>query len=166
MQRSRTFHLTAAILGITLAFGLSACSKKNSVRTAAPGSFVTVRYALTADNAAVVPDNQPEVLKLRIGDGKFPAKLEQSLIGMPVGAAKAVALKPEEAYGPVRKELVARVPRASLPAGDLKEGMMFGTGASALRIVKVLEDGTVVVDRNHPLAGKSLFYKVRVAAIE
>jgi FKBP-type peptidyl-prolyl cis-trans isomerase 2 len=166
MQRSRTVRLAAVVLGLTLACGLSACAKKNSVRTAAPGSFVTIRYALAADNVVVVADNQPEVLKLRVGDGKFPAKLEQSLIGMSVGAAKAVMLKPEEAYGPVRRELIGRVPRASLPAGDLKEGMMLGTGLTAARIVKIMEDGTVVIDRNHPLAGKSLFYKVRVAAIE
>ncbi len=92
MQRSLTFRLATAVLSITLAFGLSACAKKNSARTVAPGSFVTIRYALAADNAAVVADNQPETLKLRVGDGKFPAKLEASLIGMPVGAAKAVAL--------------------------------------------------------------------------
>ncbi len=166
MQRSWTASFVPVILSITLACGVSACAKKNSGRSVAAGSVVTLRYALAADNAPVVPDNSPQVMKIKVGEGKLPLLFEKGLIGLPVGASKAIALKPEEAFGPVRKELVARVPRASLPEGELKEGMMLGVGSVAARIVKILDDGTVVIDRNHPLAGKSLLYKVRVASIE
>lgn len=158
--------LASAVLSVTLASGLSACAKQPQARTVKPGSSVTLQYSLAADNAPVVPDARPEVLKLRVGEGKVPPTLEQALVGLPVGAAKVLQLKPEQAFGPVRKEFIARVPRASLPAGEIKEGMMLGTGSMTARVVKVLEDGSVVIDRNHPLAGKHLTYKVRVAAIE
>lgn len=168
MQRSwSSLSLTAAaILSITLALGLSACANKNAAKTVAAGSVVTLRYALMADNAAIVPDDKPETLQLTVGGGKLPPMFEKALIGLPVGAAKAVQLKPEEAFGPIRKELIGRVPRTSLPAGELKEGAVLGTGGVTARVAKIMEDGTVVIDRNHPLAGRTLLYKVRVTSIE
>ncbi|MBP9733670.1 MAG: FKBP-type peptidyl-prolyl cis-trans isomerase [Candidatus Omnitrophica bacterium] len=157
---------TTAVLSVTLAFGLSACANKNSAKAVAAGSAVTLRYALTADNAVIVPDNKPETLQLTVGGGKLPPMFEKALIGLPVGAAKAIQLKPEEAFGPIRKELIGRVPRASLPAGELKEGMVLGTGGVTARVAKIMEDGTVIIDRNHPLAGRTLLYKVRVTSVE
>lgn len=157
--------ITALLLCGSVAFGLSACARKNS-GTAAKGSAVKVQYSLIADGASVVPDSRPETMTVRIGEGKVPPLLENALIGLPVGALKAVQLKPEQAFGPVRKELIARVPRTSLPAGEIKEGMIFGGGATTARVAKILEDGSVVIDRNHPLAGKNLIYKIRVTAIE
>lgn len=167
MQRSRTsFSMTAAaFLSVVLAFGLSACASKSAAKTITAGSPVTLRYALMADNAAVVPDDKPQTMQLTVGAGKLPPMFEKALIGLPVGAAKAIQLKPEEAFGPVRQDLIARVPRTALPAGELKEGMVLGTGGVTARIVKIMDDGSVVIDRNHPLAGRSLLYKVRVTSI-
>lgn len=156
------FFLTIMMMGTVV----TGCAGKTAVKTVEPGSVVHLQYSLTADNAAVVPVATPQAMKLTVGEGKLPPLFEKNLIGLPAGATKAIALKPEEAFGPVRKELIARVPRASLPAGELKEGMLLTAGSFSARIVKIMEDGSVVIDRNHPLAGKHLLYKVRVRSIE
>ncbi len=164
MQRKFIVLSLASIL--ILGAGLSACAKNTSSKSVSAGSVVTLNYALIANNEALVKDSAPETMKLTVGQGKLPALFEKSLIGLPVGSAKAIILKPEEAYGPVRKELIARVPRTAIPAGDIHEGMILNAGGSTAKLVKILDDGTVVLDRNHPLAGKNLLYKVRIISIQ
>lgn len=163
MQRLRIGAVL--VVSMVLGLGLSSCAKKESGKQVSAGSVVNLQYTLMADNAPVVPDNAPRTMTVKIGEGKLPPLFEKNLIGLSAGAAKAIALKPEEAFGPVRKELIARVPRANLPAGELKEGMLLNGGTYTMKVSKIMEDGSVIVDRNHPLAGKHLLYKVRVASV-
>lgn len=165
MQRRQWIGSVIAV-SIVLGLGLSACAKNNAGKKIEPGSVVSLQYVLSADNVPVIKEDAPQIMKLTIGEGKLPPLFEKSLIGLSVGGAKAIALKPEDAFGPVRKELIGRVPRAGLPKGELKEGMLLGVGSYTAKVVKILEDGSVVIDRNHPLAGKNLLYKVRVTSID
>lgn len=154
------------VVSMALGLGLSACAKQASEKTVTTGSVVTLQYVLTANNTPVILDDAPQIMKLTVGEGKFPTAFEKNLLGLKVGAAKAIVLKPEEAYGPERKELIARVPRSALPKGEIKEGSVLFAGTLSLKVVKILDDGSVIVDRNHPLAGKNLIYKVRISSIE
>ena len=153
------------VASVVLGFGLGACAKNASSKTVASGSVVNLQYSLTADNVPVVRDDAPQILKLTVGQGRLPVLFEKKLIGLPVGAAKAIALKPEEAFGLARKELLVRVPRSALPPGEVKEGMMLTSGPVTAKVIKIMEDGSVVIDRNHPLAGKNLLYKIRVMSV-
>lgn len=150
---------------VVLAFGLASCAGKTP-SVAEFGSSVRLQYSLEANGAVVIHPGSPADMVLTIGEGKLPAAFEKNLVGLKPGDVKTIALKPEEAFGPARRELIGKVQRAQLPPGEIKEGTVLTAGSFSATIVKIMDDGSVVIDRNHPLAGKNLIYKVRVTSVE
>ncbi|MCX8205625.1 MAG: peptidylprolyl isomerase [Candidatus Micrarchaeota archaeon] len=101
------------------------------------------------------------------GMGMVIPGFESGIIGMEKGEQKEIRIEPEDAYGPYRKELVMELPRSVLEGlPNVKEGMeIVATLESGqqvpVKIVKLLAD-KVMLDFNHPLAGKVLIFKIRV----
>jgi FKBP-type peptidyl-prolyl cis-trans isomerase 2 len=95
--------------------------------------------------------------------------LEKELAGMKVGGHKKVQVKPEEAYGPVDPKSFQEVPRESLPKEGLEVGtqLMVTTPEGQRFPVRVheIKEKTVVMDFNHPLAGKTLSFDVKILNI-
>jgi peptidylprolyl isomerase len=94
---------------------------------------------------------------------------DKAVLGMKVGEEKEFTIAPAEAYGEYNPELTKEIPKNVLPKEqEPKEGMtlMVGTpqGQFPVRISKVLAD-RVVIDLNHPLAGKVLIFKIKVLSI-
>jgi FKBP-type peptidyl-prolyl cis-trans isomerase SlyD len=91
------------------------------------------------------------------------------LEGKAPGEDIAVTVPPEEGYGQRNDELVQPVPKSNFPEGvDPQLGMQFqaqtAAGPRLVRVVEV-EEETVVIDANHPLAGKLLNFNVSVVDI-
>lgn len=94
-------------------------------------------------------------------DGIFPP-LEQDLQGRGVGDSVTITLLPEDAYGELEVALIAQVPKSEMP-DDVDVGMAFSGGPLPMfeeepvvyRVVGIDGD-TVILDGNHPLAGKTL----------
>ncbi|MEM0437793.1 MAG: peptidylprolyl isomerase [Candidatus Micrarchaeia archaeon] len=101
------------------------------------------------------------------GMGMVIPGFEKGVIGMKKGEQKEIRIEPEDAYGPYRKELVMELPRSVLEGlPNIKEGMeIVATLESGqqvpVKIVKLLAD-KVVLDFNHPLAGKVLIFSVHL----
>ena len=96
--------------------------------------------------------------------------LESALTGKAVGDTVNAEVAPQEAYGERREELVFTVPRDRLPQDEeLSLGMQFRAQAEEGQEVVVtlvnIEDDTVTMDGNHPLAGQTLFFDVAVTDI-
>ena len=131
------------------------------------GSSTVIKYSLEADGASIVPQDNPETMELVVGSNKYPPAFEKQLIGLKKGAKKSIILKPNEAFGPEKPDLVKRVPKSQLPP-DFKpvEGSLLAgkNGQAVFRIAKVLDD-SVVIDQNHPFAGKTLKYNIMVVDI-
>lgn len=164
MQRRKAVTLMAVVWCAWMA----GCSGVSAAPRVANGSKVELVYSFDADGKAVVPDARRESMKVVVGQAAYPPEFERQLIGMRVGESKRITLRPEQAFGPYRREQIFRIPNAQLPQGvQLSEGMVVGGGGgqAPMRVVKVLED-SVVVDRNHPLAGKTLDYRVTVSKVE
>jgi FKBP-type peptidyl-prolyl cis-trans isomerase SlyD len=103
------------------------------------------------------------------GQGQIIPGLEKELAGMAVGGEKKVTVKPEEGYGPVDPRAFEEVPKDKLPADALKVGtMLVARGPQGERMVRVHEvkEKTVIMDFNHPLAGKTLFFDIKVTEIK
>jgi FKBP-type peptidyl-prolyl cis-trans isomerase SlyD len=85
---------------------------------------------------------------------------------MHAGERKSVTLTPEEGYGPVRADAQTEVPKDVIPADALQVGaeLVAHSRGGDERVVRVKEvkDSTVVLDLNHPLAGKTLRFDVNV----
>ena len=133
-------------------------------------SVVTIHYTLTDDTGVVIDQSEPaEPLAYLHGHGNIIAGLEKELTGKNAGDALTVTVLPAEGYGEYDKELVHSVPRRALSGiKDIKTGMRLhaqtADGTRAVTVTKVIGD-MVTLDGNHPLAGKSLHFDVRIEAV-
>jgi FKBP-type peptidyl-prolyl cis-trans isomerase SlyD len=133
--------------------------------------YVAFDYRLTLDSGEEVdrsPENQP--ISFITGSRQVVPGLEKGMMGMTVGDRSKISVEPEDAYGPVNPELIGDVPRNQFPRDmELKPGMMFqsqGPNGMALANIKEIKDeNTVVIDLNHPLAGKTLHFDVNVVEV-
>ena len=134
------------------------------------GSFVSIEYTLTDESGAVIDTNVgKEPLTYIQGAGQIVKGLERELNGLKVGDQKKVSVKPADGYGPVDEKAFQEVPRDRIPAEAQKAGAMLMTkspdGRSIAMRVREVKDKTVIVDLNHPLAGKTLSFDVKVKDI-
>ena len=135
---------------------------------------VSISYTATIPSGEVVesvPDNKP--ITLVIGSGRILKAVEASLMGMESGQTRTVHILPEDAYGPYYKALVHDVARSSF-AGliDPKPGMLLslaiekdGVEQQVPATVLAASSETVTIDYNHPLAGRTITYAVKLHAI-
>lgn len=132
------------------------------------GSIVTLMYSLKANGQDVVTAMQREQIQMIIGRPSYPKALQDQLVGMKEGDKKIITLRPDQAFGALRPDLVRRVAKDKLPKNlNFTEGQLIKTksGQGGMRVVKVLDD-SVVFDQNHPLAGKTLVYNVQIANVD
>jgi len=125
-------------------------------------SFVTIDYLINLGaDETYPPDGQPEEISFCMGWGAMPPGLEKALVGMAENDHKTVNLPAAEAYGEFDQELVMEVARADFaPELELRPGLVFETenedGQPVYFIVQEVRPETVLIDFNHPLAGKDL----------
>jgi FKBP-type peptidyl-prolyl cis-trans isomerase SlyD len=123
---------------------------------------------LDADGATIEKADDP-IEYLHGGyRGIFPL-VEQALTGKAAGDSCRVRLEPDDAFGDYDAELVHLEPRSKFPP-DIKVGMQFegrGTesGATLIYTVTDVAEDKVVVDGNHPLAGRTLQFSCTVRAV-
>jgi FKBP-type peptidyl-prolyl cis-trans isomerase SlyD len=135
-------------------------------------SFVSIDYTLTLESGEVVDKSAPESpLEFVCGFNQIIPGLEKELMGRESnGESFQVMVSPEEAYGERSDELVQKIPRDQFPEdAELKTGMSFQAtspqGMPVNFMVSGLEEGTVEVDLNHPLAGKPLTFDVAINSV-
>lgn len=130
------------------------------------GSTVQLEYTLSLEDGEVVDSNRGgEPLTLTLGRRDLIAGVEAALDGMRAGEAKRVTVKPEEGYGHVDPAAQLEVPKDRVPPEVTVGTPLAAQSASGqVRVVRVKEikTDTVVLDLNHPLAGKTLHFDLRV----
>jgi FKBP-type peptidyl-prolyl cis-trans isomerase SlyD len=135
------------------------------------GSLVSIEYTLTDANGKVIETNTgKEPMTYVHGAGQIVPGLERELTGMKVGAQKKIHVKPEEGYGPVNPEAFQEIPKEKLPPDAQKVGAILATKGSQGQTITMrvhdIKDKTIIVDFNHPLAGKTLNFDVKVVDIK
>ena len=135
---------------------------------AADGMVVTFDFTLTLDGGEVADSTEGEMpLRFIVGQGQLLPGLEDAIIGMIAGEERDVTLHPEDAYGEWDEDALEEVDKSDLPAGtELEEGMPLEVTDSEgdtydASVYEVRKD-TVVLDYNHPLAGETLQFHVKV----
>ncbi|SEA52780.1 FKBP-type peptidyl-prolyl cis-trans isomerase 2 [Flavobacterium gillisiae] len=112
-----------------------------------------------------------EPLEFTLGQGKLIPGFEKGLIDMKLNEKKTITISQEDAYGEARQDLIQEVDKSQLPEDITPEvGMGLVSKSSDgnemnLLIVKVKE-ATIVIDGNHPLAGKELIFDLEVVDIQ
>jgi FKBP-type peptidyl-prolyl cis-trans isomerase SlyD len=129
-----------------------------------------IEYELTDDSGEVLDTSKGRgPLGYVHGVGSLIPGLESELEGKTGGDAFKVKVAPENAYGERVDEMVQAIPRSEMPADvDITVGMQFQaespSGAQVVTVVGI-DDETVTLDANHPLAGVSLNFDVQVLEV-
>lgn len=140
-------------------------------RRVRPDSVVTLAYELRDDQGNELEIRTPENPLMYIqGRGQLLTSVEKALDGQTPGFSTTIRLDPRDAYGSYKPELVAEMPREAFPIDrEIVEGMKFETSGpdGQLLVVRIVEidDKTVTLDGNHPLAGVALVFDVRVLGV-
>ena len=139
--------------------------------TVEAGSTIGIEYTLTLEDGTQVDSNVGgEALRFEQGGGQIIPGLDKALIGMKLDEAKQVRVSPEEGYGLVDPEAFSEVPLDQLPEDARKPGMELMARndegqVQQLRVEKIEAD-KATLDLNHPLAGKTLTFDVKILEIE
>ncbi len=132
---------------------------------------ISLNYELKdAKNGEILESNlQTDSLYFITGKGHILPALEEEVIKLAIGEEKKIVLKSENGVGQYDKDLLQNIPIEQFAGIDLKVGMeLFGEneeGETARVIVKEISDDEVVVDFNHPYAGRDLEFFIRIADI-
>jgi FKBP-type peptidyl-prolyl cis-trans isomerase SlyD len=132
-------------------------------------TVVTSHYTLTDDKGVVLDSSAgEEPLTFVQGTGTMVPGLEKELEGKSPGDAFKVSIPPADGYGLRDEELVQTVPRKSFPVDEVEVGMHFqarGPGGTRILTVVATDDDSVTIDSNHPLAGATLNFDVKVVEV-
>lgn len=150
---------------------LAAAEKTKNERVVKDGMMVSLDYTLKGTDGKLIETNKgKEPLKYIHGQKTMIPGLERELTGMKVGGEKHVTVKPEDAYGKVNPNAVQEVPKEKIPPNALKVGAVLAArgpeGMVMQMTVREVKEKTVVVDMNHPMAGKTLVFDVKIVDIQ
>lgn len=135
------------------------------------GDRVQVHYHGTlADGSVFDSSLERDPMEFVIGEGQLIAAFEAAVEGMEPAETKTIQVPSDEAYGPYFEEFVVEAPRGVFPEDlELKRGLMLQVptedGGTAVVRVGDMSEETVILDGNHPLAGKDLTFQLTLAAI-
>jgi peptidylprolyl isomerase len=134
------------------------------------GKVVSVHYVGKFTDGEVFDSSEGrEPLQFQVGSGQLIAGFESAIIGKVVGDKVTANIAPEEGYGLVREDLIVSVPLDKMP-GEVEVGQALEAqgenGQSAQVFVKEVNEDNVVIDGNHPLAGKDLVFEIEVVEIQ
>jgi FKBP-type peptidyl-prolyl cis-trans isomerase SlyD len=132
-------------------------------------TVVTIHYELSDTDGAVLSASTQAMSYLHGGYGAVFATVERALHGKAAGHEEHIPLAPRDAFGEIDRNLLRAEPRDRFPP-EVSAGLRFQGRAAddedpiLYTVIAVTED-SVVVDGNHPLAGRHLRFKCRVEAV-
>ncbi|MBL4707657.1 MAG: FKBP-type peptidyl-prolyl cis-trans isomerase [Flavobacteriales bacterium] len=135
------------------------------------GNKVKVHYTGTLSDETIFDSSRErEPIEFTVGEGQMIAGFDAAAIGMKVGENKKVNIPANEAYGPKSEEAMIKVPKSQLPEGmDPQIGMQLEAtqqdGRNQVLVVAEVLEEEVILDANHPLAGKDLTFDIEMMEI-
>ncbi|HEX9118530.1 MAG TPA: peptidylprolyl isomerase [Anaerolineae bacterium] len=137
------------------------------------GMVVSIEYVLRSDDAqGEILDNSEDGAPLQFmqGYGQVIPGLERELYGLTVGDAKSVTVEPADGYGEEDPDAYTEMPRDAFPPDlELEPGLPLGIrddqGQVYQAYVAEVRTESVLLDFNHPLAGQTLFFDIKIAGL-
>jgi FKBP-type peptidyl-prolyl cis-trans isomerase SlpA len=137
-----------------------------------PGTKITLHFALQLDNGDMVDSNfERAPATFTVGDGNLLPGFEKALFGMLEGEHKTLVIKPEDGFGQRNPNNIQEIARSQFsPDLELSEGLMLSFADAQKTelpgVVQRYDAEVVVVDFNHPLAGRDILFEVAILKIE
>ncbi|WP_207492673.1 FKBP-type peptidyl-prolyl cis-trans isomerase [Aridibaculum aurantiacum] len=135
------------------------------------GDKVKVHYhGKLTDGSTFDSSEGREPLEFEVGSGQVIPGFDSGVTGMSVGEKKTINIPVDEAYGPKQDELVMEFPRDRFPADMVPEvgmqlNMSNGAGQNFPVVIREVQEATVLLDANHPLAGEDLVFDLELVEI-
>ena len=135
-------------------------------------SQVKVHYTGTLDDGSVFDSSEGrEPLAFTVGAGNMIPGFENAVLGMAINEIKKIKIPCEQAYGPVRDDLIQELNKSVLPQGLTPQvGQRLQSqddqGRSFVVTVRQVKEQTIVIDGNHELAGKDLQFEIRLVELD
>lgn len=136
------------------------------------GDKVKVHYTGKLRDGSIFDSSRDrEPLEFELGAGMMIAGFDTAVNGMEVGQSKVAEIPAKEAYGESNEEMIFTVPKDQLPAEIKPEvgqqlSMQHPSGQSIPVVVTKVEESEIVIDANHPLAGKDLIFDIELVSIQ
>ena len=132
-------------------------------------SQITMHFELALEDGQLVDSNFDKApAEFKFGDGSLLEAFEDVLLGLKEGDERKFEMTPEKAFGQHNPNNVQLMPRSQFDMG-LEEGMIVSfsdVGKNELPgVIALIGDDEVTVDFNHPLAGRTLTYRVKIVAV-
>ncbi|WP_299777882.1 peptidylprolyl isomerase [uncultured Roseobacter sp.] len=135
------------------------------------GDTVGIHYTGTLlDGTKFDSSEGRDPLEFEVGSGQIIPGLDEALPGMSVGDKKTVEVPCAEAYGPINPQMRQAVPREGIPDDvPLDIGIQLNVqtpeGQAMQVMVVAVDEATVTIDANHPLAGQDLKFDIELMSI-
>lgn len=134
------------------------------------GSTVEVHYTGRFPNNEVFDSSEGrDPLQFQVGTGQIIPGFENALLGKNTGDKVTINIPAVEAYGEVREDLFVQVPNDKLP-GEVEVGQTLqadsGNGEPVMVVVEQVNEDHVVINGNHPLAGKDLIFDIEILSVQ
>ncbi len=135
------------------------------------GDKIKVHYHGKLNNGETFDSSQGrEPLEFEVGSGMVIKGFDDGVTGMTVGEKKTINIPFVEAYGPSNHEMVIDMPKDRFPEDmELEVGMPLmmsnGGGQNFQVVVTEIKEDAVMLDANHPLAGKDLIFDLELVEI-
>ncbi|GAB3182222.1 FKBP-type peptidyl-prolyl cis-trans isomerase [Telluribacter humicola] len=143
------------------------------MKTAQSGDTVKVHYTGTLPDGQLFDSSAGrDPLSFQLGSGQVIKGFDEGVTGMEVGEKKTIHIPSNEAYGDINEDLVINFDRKEIPAeipleiGTTLNMHQDGSGQVIPVVVRNVTEDTVVLDANHPLAGKDLVFELELVDIE
>lgn len=129
---------------------------------------VTLQFKVAEANGKTIEESKEPMVYLHGGYGNTLPKIEEALDGQEAGYQVVLQLKPEDAFGLRDESLLRTLPKKQFPPGVKVGGQLEGRGddgqVQVYNVTKIKGD-TVLLDGNHPLAGKELRFTLKVTDV-
>ena len=160
-----------AFLGPASPAPLRSAEKAKQEKVVKDGTVVSLQYSLSGEDGKLIESNKgKDPLKYTHGSKQIVPGLEKELAGMKVGGEKRVKVKPEDAYGAIDSKAFQEVPKEQIPANGLKLGAILAAKGPQGQEIPVrihqIKEKTVVLNLNHPMAGKTLLFDIKILDIQ
>ncbi|MFC3152176.1 FKBP-type peptidyl-prolyl cis-trans isomerase [Litoribrevibacter euphylliae] len=138
----------------------------------AEGMEVTLHFAIMLSDGAVVDSNfETQPATFVMGDGNLLPGFEEVMVGLTAGDEQTFTLLPEKAFGQPNPNNVQSFKRDQFAEDmNLEPGLMLSFAdankAELPGVVKSVLENEVIVDFNHPLAGETLEFKVKIVNVQ
>ena len=133
-----------------------------------PGTKVTLKFSLSLPSGETI--DQTESATFEVGDGSLLPGFESAIFGMKAGESASFEIEARHGFGEPNEDNVHKIKQINFNDMDLVEGLIVsfkdGEGNEVPGVVKEILNEIVVVDFNHPLAGKDLLFQVEIFSVD